>query len=118
MTFKKPFQAKTVVIGPYLRAEQERIRRQNRLRQLGMVFFLTLATFVIGMAVTNWPVVRAKLPTYYWNCAAARAAGAAPIHRGEPGFRSALDADDDGIACEPYVGRRNPHHFYPRLRGA
>ena len=102
MTFKKPFQAKPVVIGPYWRAEQERIRRQKSLRQLGLVFFLTLATFVIGMAVTNWRIVRAKLPTYYWNCAAARAAGAAPIHRGERGFRSPLDADDDGIACEPY----------------
>jgi hypothetical protein len=37
---------------------------------------------------------------YYKNCAAARAAGAAPIHIGEPGYRSALDADHDGIACE------------------
>jgi cell envelope opacity-associated protein A len=37
---------------------------------------------------------------YYANCTAARAAGAAPIYRGEPGYRSALDRDDDGIACE------------------
>ncbi|MGV9414381.1 excalibur calcium-binding domain-containing protein [Nocardia sp. NPDC003693] len=37
---------------------------------------------------------------YYKNCAAARDAGAAPILRGEPGYRSALDRDDDGIACE------------------
>lgn len=42
---------------------------------------------------------------YYPNCASARAAGAAPIHRGEPGYRPPLDADDDGIACEPYRGR-------------
>jgi Excalibur calcium-binding domain len=39
---------------------------------------------------------------YYPNCSAARAAGAAPIRLGEPGFRSKLDADGDGIACEPY----------------
>ena len=32
--------------------------------------------------------------------AEARAAGAAPIHRGEPGYRAELDRDDDGIACE------------------
>src|SRR5437868_10323828 len=38
---------------------------------------------------------------YYPNCAAARAAGMAPIHIGEPGYRPALDADNDGIACEP-----------------
>jgi outer membrane biosynthesis protein TonB len=37
---------------------------------------------------------------YYKNCDAARAAGAAPILRGEPGYRSGLDRDDDGIACE------------------
>jgi hypothetical protein len=37
---------------------------------------------------------------YYENCTAVRAAGAAPIHRGEPGYSSKLDRDDDGIACE------------------
>jgi hypothetical protein len=37
---------------------------------------------------------------YYPNCAAARAAGVAPLHRGEPGYRSGLDRDGDGIACE------------------
>ncbi|WP_237559697.1 GmrSD restriction endonuclease domain-containing protein [Corynebacterium neomassiliense] len=37
---------------------------------------------------------------YYANCAAARAAGAAPLHRGEPGYRSGMDGDDDGTACE------------------
>ena len=37
---------------------------------------------------------------YYANCAAVRAAGKAPLHRGDPGYRSGLDRDDDGIACE------------------
>ncbi|GAA4542996.1 excalibur calcium-binding domain-containing protein [Amycolatopsis samaneae] len=37
---------------------------------------------------------------YYKNCAAAKAAGAAPLHLGEPGYRPALDADHDGVACE------------------
>ncbi|MFI1519097.1 excalibur calcium-binding domain-containing protein [Kitasatospora cineracea] len=37
---------------------------------------------------------------YYKNCTEAKAAGAAPLHRGEPGHRSALDRDGDGIACE------------------
>ena len=36
----------------------------------------------------------------YANCAAARAAGAAPIMRGEPGYSSKLDRDNDGVACE------------------
>jgi hypothetical protein len=39
---------------------------------------------------------------YYRRCADARAAGVAPIYAGEPGYREELDADGDGIACEPY----------------
>ena len=34
------------------------------------------------------------------NCTAARAAGAAPVRRGDPGYGSHLDRDDDGIGCE------------------
>ncbi|MGH3912833.1 MAG: excalibur calcium-binding domain-containing protein [Pseudonocardiaceae bacterium] len=37
---------------------------------------------------------------YYKNCDAARAAGAAPLHAGDPGYRSGLDRDGDGTACE------------------
>ncbi|MET8757791.1 excalibur calcium-binding domain-containing protein [Lentzea sp. NPDC004782] len=42
----------------------------------------------------------APASVYYATCAAARAAGAAPLHRGQPGYRPALDRDNDGIACE------------------
>ncbi|MCA3700775.1 MAG: excalibur calcium-binding domain-containing protein [Brevundimonas sp.] len=38
--------------------------------------------------------------TYFANCSAARAAGAAPLRRGEPGYRAAMDRDGDGVACE------------------
>jgi hypothetical protein len=37
---------------------------------------------------------------YYANCAAAKAAGVAPLYRGDPGYRSGLDRDGDGVACE------------------
>ena len=37
---------------------------------------------------------------YYKNCSAAKKAGAAPLHRGDPGYRSGLDRDNDGTACE------------------
>ncbi|WP_426593954.1 GmrSD restriction endonuclease domain-containing protein [Cellulomonas sp. McL0617] len=37
---------------------------------------------------------------YYKNCDAARAAGAAPVHRGDPGYAPRLDGDGDGIGCE------------------
>ncbi|MGW0858831.1 excalibur calcium-binding domain-containing protein [Streptomyces sp. NPDC002690] len=42
----------------------------------------------------------ADTATYYANCTAVRAAGANPIHRGEPGFGAHLDRDGDGVACE------------------
>ncbi|MGQ4582840.1 excalibur calcium-binding domain-containing protein [Lysobacter sp. F60174L2] len=34
------------------------------------------------------------------NCTAARAAGGAPVRRGEPGYGSHLDRDNDGVGCE------------------
>ncbi len=37
---------------------------------------------------------------YYQNCTAARAAGVTPIYIGQPGYRKALDGDNDGVACE------------------
>lgn len=37
---------------------------------------------------------------YYANCAAARASGASPLYAGSPGYRSQLDRDGDGVACE------------------
>ncbi|NOT87457.1 MAG: excalibur calcium-binding domain-containing protein [Lysobacter sp.] len=38
-------------------------------------------------------------PSVFANCAAARAAGAAPVKRGEPGYGTHLNRD--GVACEP-----------------
>ncbi|MBL8544367.1 MAG: excalibur calcium-binding domain-containing protein [Hyphomonadaceae bacterium] len=40
------------------------------------------------------------------NCAEARAAGAAPVYRGAPGYGPHLDRDSDGIGCEPWRPRR------------
>jgi hypothetical protein len=36
----------------------------------------------------------------YKDCTAAREAGAAPINKGEPGYRTGLDRNGDGVACE------------------
>ena len=36
----------------------------------------------------------------YRNCSEARAAGAAPLYRGAPGYSARLDRDGDGVACE------------------
>lgn len=37
---------------------------------------------------------------FYANCDAVRAAGAAPIRTGDPGYSRKLDRDGDGVACE------------------
>ena len=34
------------------------------------------------------------------NCTAARAAGAAPVRAGDPGYGRHLDRDGDGVGCE------------------
>jgi len=34
------------------------------------------------------------------NCTEARAAGAAPVRRGDPGYGPHLDRDNDGVGCE------------------
>jgi hypothetical protein len=42
----------------------------------------------------------------YRNCAQTRAAGAAPLYAGQPGYGLHMDGDGDSIACEPYHGQR------------
>jgi hypothetical protein len=37
---------------------------------------------------------------WYANCTAVKAAGAAPIYSGDPGYSSKLDRDGDGVGCE------------------
>jgi hypothetical protein len=100
--FKKPFRAKPVVLGAHARGQQARRQRRSRLRLLVTVAWLAGLVFVFGMVATHLHI--SGLPVYYRNCGAARAAGVAPIRRGEPGYRRGLDADNDGIACEPYHG--------------
>ncbi len=55
-------------------------------------------------APTSPPPPASPSPVYYANCDAARAAGAAPIRRGQPGYRPPLDRDSDGVACESSEG--------------
>jgi hypothetical protein len=53
-----------------------------------------IATASLGAAAT------ASADVYYKNCDAARAAGAAPVMEGDPGYGQHLDRDGDGIGCE------------------
>lgn len=57
---------------------------------------LANAQVVVARTVTTF-----ERPTaYYRNCTDVRAAGASPLHRGDPGYRAELDGNDDGVACE------------------
>lgn len=55
------------------------------------------ATYAPAPAPLAEPAAQAG---YYPNCSAARAAGVAPLLRGQPGYASKLDRDNDGVACE------------------
>jgi len=58
---------------------------------------------LLSIAFTGaYSLLGMKKHVYYRTCWSARAAGAAPIYNGQPGYRNALDADGDGVACEPY----------------
>lgn len=46
------------------------------------------------------PQPAAQPAVQYANCDDARAKGAAPVYAGQPGYRPALDSDNDGIGCE------------------
>lgn len=62
-------------------------------------------------AAPSGPVMRQNLNAPrarggpFANCAEARAASAAPVRRGDPGYGPHLDRDNDGVGCEPYRGR-------------
>lgn len=58
------------------------------------------ATTAPATTAVTAPTTTRQAPVYYPNCAAARAAGAAPVHRGDPGYGSHLDRDNDGVGCE------------------
>lgn len=71
------------------------------------VLYVSAPLGSMSAALLDGSIVPARIAdsVYYPNCAAARAAGATPLRVGEPGYRAPLDADGDGVACEPYRGR-------------
>ncbi|HYF07345.1 MAG TPA: excalibur calcium-binding domain-containing protein [Acetobacteraceae bacterium] len=82
-----------------------RLRREARAAAL---ISLPIILFAIGVAL--YP---RRFPDRSWttemrhflarpSCATARAVGLAPAYRGAPGYWPHLDADHDGIACEPW----------------
>lgn len=65
-----------------------------------MIGRLLIGAAIAAMAAIVMASAAHADPVYYPNCKAACAAGVAPIHRGDPGYRPGLDRDNDGIACE------------------
>jgi len=46
------------------------------------------------------PAPQPEADAHYQNCDAVRAAGAAPIRSGDPGWQPKFDRDGDGVGCE------------------
>lgn len=117
MSFRKPFRAPPVRLGPYHRAERRRAYFWFAGRALaaaiagglvvGAVSVPTVRQQFAEASVTlGLARARAPQPGDHWaGCDDARAAGTAPIYAGEPGYRDGMDGDGDGVACEPYRGR-------------
>jgi hypothetical protein len=59
---------------------------------------VTEAVVATTMAAVAVPPTTAAVT--YANCDEVKAAGAAPIHAGDPGYNTDLDRDGDGVACE------------------
>jgi hypothetical protein len=78
-------------------------------------FLKTAAPLVVltFLAVYNFPAVTeeeiaardaGEQSVHYSGCNEVRAAGKAPLTRGNPGYGEHMDGDGDGVACEPYYG--------------
>ena len=63
-------------------------------------FPVSVPTTVTTPAPAPTDVAAPQRAVSYANCDAVRAAGAAPIHAGDPGYASHLDRDGDGTGCE------------------
>ncbi|WP_374710708.1 excalibur calcium-binding domain-containing protein [Inquilinus ginsengisoli] len=86
-------------------------RRRRLLRRwypIGPILLVTAGLVLGGFMVSPWPpIATIKHLLASPNCAAARAVGLAPAQAGQPGFYARHDADDDGIACEPWPPLRD-----------
>lgn len=77
---------------------------------VGIVILTGVTMFATPMGRNAWrsatmtpdQITARERSVYYARCDDARAAGVAPIYRGQPGYREGMDGDNDGIACEPY----------------
>lgn len=71
---------------------------------IGAGAFLALDSLRSPDAQANQQMLSLRAP-FYQTCREALQDGRANLRRGEPGYRAQLDADNDGVACEPYLRR-------------
>lgn len=72
---------------------------------LGMGGFVVVDSLVPADEPSALGTLSLREP-YYASCREAFQDGRANIRRGEAGYRGPLDADNDGLACEPYGATR------------
>lgn len=81
-------------------------RRAAALRQILMIIglLLTLALVIqLGANYKGWTFSQtARHVVAFPNCDTARLLGLAPARHDQPGYYTKHDADNDGIACEPF----------------
>lgn len=96
--------------GPYSR-RQTSPPRNSLLDIIGLFVIVIAVVWFATPTLHRWwndaqhtpqQIAKVEQSVYYSGCNAARAADAAPIQRGEPGYRPEMDGDNDGVACEPY----------------
>ena len=82
--------------------------RFHRVVRMVAVIGSPIILFAIGIALyprqfpdRSWTTEAAHMIASA-NCAMARVVGLAAAYRGQPGYWPHLDADHDGIACEPW----------------
>jgi hypothetical protein len=123
MPFRQPFRAVPICEDNAHRSRRHRRATRTLVRQCirwgAIAAVLGVATgYLISTGTDGRPRWAALLSTisantakatrpaessvYYASCDQAHAAGASSVYAGEPGYRRELDADGDGIACEPY----------------
>jgi uncharacterized membrane protein YfcA len=124
MSFKKPFRAVPIEVGAHYRHKRQRKENSRSVAVLAGAAIIggTIGVSSLALDAETFAEATAEVQSfaafdgaasttvtgvgaYYRHCDAARAAGAAPLRRGEAGYRPALDRDGDGVACEPYFGR-------------
>ena len=127
MGFRKPFEAVPIKRGLHYREQRDQQLADDAADTNRATLVIALFGLLLGGGL-GWALLagsgglpqtaQAGLPRFaeplsfgrrrapqagdsWGGCNSARAAGTAPIYAGEPGYRSGMDGDGDGIACEP-----------------